>query len=499
LTAPSFAAVDLGAESGRVIVGSLGDDRLELQEIHRFPNGGITEGISLYWDADTLWSEIKSGMRRAGLQFGSRLQCMGVDAWGVDFGLLDAQGHLIDNPYHYRDVRTDGMLEALLEIVSREEVYAQTGIQFIQFNSLCQLFAMKQTQDPVLGKAKTFLNIPDLFNFFLTGEKVNEFTVSSTTQCLNPIQKTWAVNLLTRLGIPTHIFGEIVDPGTPLGKLRPELAVEIGLPDLTVVASAGHDTASAVAAVPVSAPEYLYLSSGTWSLMGVELDRPMIEIASLHANMTHEGGVDKKIRFLKNLVGLWLVQECRRVWSRAGAHYSYTELTDMAAIAPAFGPLIVPADRSFHAPQDMPSAIQEFCKVSGQPVPETKGEILRCALESLALEYRSTAGQISRLTNKTYPVLHIIGGGAQNRLLNQLAANATGCTVIAGPVEATAIGNILVQAVALGELSSIAEGRALVRGSFDVETYQPQEPAAWEEAYRRYNNLKESRSNQEEA
>jgi rhamnulokinase len=491
MTSPSFAAVDLGAESGRVILGRLKDKRLKIEEVHRFPNGGVRLDGNLHWDVLHLWSEIKAGLSQASVQSGSSLRSIGLDTWGVDFGLLDANDNLIGNPYHYRDGRTNGVMESVFEIISRDEVYALTGIQFMQLNSLYQLFAMVQSDDPALLIAKTFLNMPDLFNFFLTGEKSSEFSIATTTQCYNPVKRAWASDLLTTLEIPDHIFGEIVPPGTVLGQLRVSHASELELAGVSVVASAGHDTASAVAAVPASQSDYIYLSSGTWSLMGVELDEPLISIDSLVANMTNEGGVEGKIRFLKNIVGLWLVQECRRQWALEGKEYSYADLVEMAAAAPAFGSLIDPSDSRFLAPENMPIAIQSYCQDSGQRVPNDKGALLRCVLESLALEYRWVAEQIDQLTDKQHPVIHIIGGGGQNTLLNQFAASASGRRVITGPVEATAIGNILVQAIAMGEISSLSEGREIVRNSFEVNTYEPQDTADWDEAYQRYLNLKE--------
>lgn len=492
MKASTYLAVDLGAESGRVMAGTLNaQGLLQLAEVHRFPNGGIRLGEHLHWDVLRLWHEIKTGLQQAGTQVGPNLRSIGLDTWGVDFGLLDAQDNLIGNPYHYRDARTDGMLEAVFDIVPRDEVYAQTGIQFMQLNSLYQLFAMVQANDPALSIARTFLTMPDLFNFFLTGVKFNEFSNATTTQCFNPVTKNWALELLAALGIPTQIFGQIVPPASVLGNLRPSIAAELGLAEISVVASAGHDTASAVAAVPASTDDYIYLSSGTWSLIGVELAEPLINVESLAANMTNEGGVGGKIRFLKNIVGLWMVQECRRQWASQGTKYSYVDLTQMAAAAPAFGPLVDPGNNRFLAPEDMVVAIQTYCQETGQIVPTEKGAILRCSLESLALEYRWVAEQIDHLTGKKHPVIHIIGGGAQNKLLNQFAANATGRTVIAGPVEATAIGNILVQAIAMGEIASLAEGREIVCNSFEVETYEPQEVSTWGEAYQRYTRLKE--------
>jgi len=489
----SFAAIDLGAESGRVMLGSLKGKNLKLKELHRFSNGGVRLGESLQWDVLRLWSEIKNGLQFAGQEPGIDLKSAGLDTWGVDFGLLAADDSLLGNPYHYRDGRTDSMLEEVFSRIPQWEIYQCTGIQFMQLNSLYQLFAMAQAKSPQLSLAKRFLNMPDLLNFFMTGRKANEFTISTTTQCYDPIKKDWAFNLLENLDIPGEIFGEIVPSGTVLGELRASIAQELGLSQLSVVASAGHDTASAVAAVPAvpaSTQDFIYLSSGTWALLGVELDQPMITRESMNAPMTNEGGVGDKIRFLKNIVGLWLIQECRRNWGTHGKNYSYDDLSSIAAQAAPFGSLVNPDDSRFLAPDEMPKAIQSYCQETGQTVPLTHGEIVRCVLESLAMEYRWVAEQIDQLTKKHHPVIHIIGGGSQNKLLNQFAANATGRTVIAGPVEATAIGNVLVQAIAMGEIGSLAEGRGIVKGSFAVETYQPVDTGAWDDAYQGYIDLK---------
>ncbi|MBN1266526.1 MAG: rhamnulokinase [Anaerolineales bacterium] len=488
---PTFLAIDLGAASGRVIVGTLNDQNLQLTRVHRFPDSGVRLGQHLYWDFLRLWSEIKKGLWQAGNQFGQSYKSIGLDSWGVDFGLLDASDCLIQNPYHYRDSHTDGMMEAVFSVVSAEEVFSRTGNQLMQINSLYQLYSMVKSGSPALSIARTFLNIPDLFNFFLTGEKASEFSIASTTQCFNPVEKTWALELLSSLGIPTHIFGEILPSGTVLGPLQSSLAAELGLNNIPVVAVAGHDTASAVAAVPATDKDYIYLSSGTWSLMGVELDTPMLSPAVLKANMTNEGGYGNKTRFLQNIVGLWMLQECRRQWSRAGVDYDYDILNQMAAAAPAFGPLVNPGDSRFLAPEKMVEEIQSFCSETGQEVPTGKGAVVRCVLESLAMEYRWAADQIDRLTGKEYPVVYIIGGGSKNQLLNQFASNATGKTVIAGLEEATAIGNILVQAIAVGEIVSLAEGREIVRQSFPMKTYEPKDTADWEAAYSRYKKLRD--------
>lgn len=488
MTSPSFTAIDLGAESGRVILGSLTNQKIQIEEIHRFPTGGTRIGKNLHWDVLRLWDEIKIGLSKAAEKTDGEISSIGLDTWGVDFGLLDDNDNLIGNPYHYRDERTNGIMEAAFERVPRDEVYEKTGIQFMQLNSLYQLFAMSRVSDPGLSIAQTFLNMPDLFNFFLTGVKTNEFTIASTSQCYNPVKQDWDFDLLNKLEIPSHIFGEIISPGTVLGTLRNSLSEELNFSP-NVVASASHDTASAVAAVPSSSQDYIYLSSGTWSLMGVELDEPLINAKSLSANMTNEGGIGGKIRFLKNIVGLWLIQECRRLWSQCGIDFGYDQLTKMANAAAPFRSFVIPNDERFLAPKDMVAEIQSFCHETGQFVPTEKGDIVRSVFESLALEYRRVARQIDQLTGKDHPVIHIIGGGSQNRLLNQLTANATGKTVISGPVEATAMGNILVQAIAMGEIASLSEGREIVRNSFDIEIFEPNDKANWDAAFARYVKL----------
>jgi rhamnulokinase len=486
-----FLAFDLGAESGRAVVGHLDGDNLRLEELHRFTNGPVQVLDGLHWDVLRLWSEIKHGLALASKAYGDTLASIGLDTWGVDFGLLAADDTLVGNPHHYRDRRTEDMMEEAFKIVPRSEIYAQTGIQFMQLNSLYQLLAMAKASSPTLAVARTFLNMPDLFNFWLSGRKASEFTIATTSQCYNPRAGDWARDMLERLGIPSDIFGQIVPPGTVLGPLRASVAAETASGAVPVVASAAHDTASAVAAVPTTGDDYLYLSSGTWSLMGIEVRQPIINEKSLAFNFTNEGGLNGTFRFLKNIMGLWLVQECRREWGRSGQSYSYDDLTRMAAEAPAFGPLVAPSDSRFLPPGDMPARIRTFCRETGQAVPETSGEIIRCALESLALEYRWVAERLDEVVGRRYPTLHIFGGGSRNRLLNQFAADATGRLVISGPVEATAIGNILVQAMALGQITSLTEGRALVRRSFEVQTFEPHDTAAWDEAYQRYLRLKQ--------
>ena len=485
----SFLAIDLGAESGRAILGRL-DDHLTLEEIHRFSNGPVRVGRQIHWDVLRLWTEIQNGLRIAAESAGDSLAGMGLDTWGVDYGLLDASDQLIGNPFHYRDARTDGMVEAACQIVPREEIYNQTGIQFMQLNTLFQLFAMRQENSPALQYAATLLTMPDLFNFWLTGRKANEFTISTTTQCYNPREKRWASDLLAALDIPSHIFQQIVQPGVVLEQLRVSVAEDASCKRIPVVAVGSHDTASAVAAIPAEGRDFIYISSGTWSLIGIESDEPIINANSLKYNLTNEGGVCDTIRFLKNIMGMWLLQESRRQWARSGKSYSYDELTNLAADAPAFRSFIFVDDHRFLAPGEMVDRIQAFCRETEQPIPQTPAEVVRCILESLAFEYRWGTEKLRELSGKALPTIHIIGGGSRNRLINQFTADATGCEVIAGPVEATAIGNMLLQAFALNQLSSLQEGRALVRHSFDVTFYEPKNHPAWDEIYSRYLSLR---------
>ncbi|MEP7358732.1 MAG: rhamnulokinase family protein [Anaerolineales bacterium] len=486
----NFAAIDLGAESGRIMLGRLEGGALALEEAHRFPNIPVQVAGTLHWDILRIWSEIKHGLAVCGLQSGGPLASIGVATWAVDFGLLGSDGALLGNPVHYRDGRTQGMIEAACARVPRAEIFAQTGIQFLTINSLYQLLALQAQASPALDAAARLLTIPDLLNYWLCGAAVNEFTNATTTQCYNPTTGQWAWELLDRLGLPRRIFGPIVQPGSSLGPLRPALAAELGLPAVPVIAPATHDTGSAVAGTPLTPGGAIYLSSGTWSLMGVELARPVINERSLAYNFTNEGGVAGTFRLLKNIMGLWLVQECRRTWASQGDDFGYTQLSLLAEQSAPLLSLIDVADERFFAPGNMPARIQAACQAAGQPIPESAGAIVRCALESLALEYRLTAERLDELTGQTSPVIHIIGGGAQNTLLNQFTADATDRRVLAGPVEATALGNVLVQAVAGGHLPSIAAGRELIRQSFPVQSFESHPSPAWEAAYQRYLRLK---------
>jgi rhamnulokinase len=486
-----YLAFDLGAESGRAILGRFDGEQLTLRDLHRFSNTPARLPGGLHWDVLSLWGEIKHGIAAANQQAPGALCSIGLDAWGVDFGLLDRTGALIGNPHHYRDRRTDGMLDAAFQRVPRAEIFEQTGIQFMQINSLYQLLSLVVNHAPALQIAQTFLTIPDLFNYWLTGRKVCEFSNVTTTQCYNPRQRTWAFDLLRRLEIPTHIFPEIVQPGEVLGALTPGVLAETGMAQsVRVVAPACHDTGSAVAAVPAQDANCAWISSGTWSIVGAEVAEAIVNEQSLQYNFTNEGGVNGTFRLSKNVAGLWIVQECRRTWARTGEEHSYSALAAMAAQANPFQSIIDPDHPLYLKPSepgdDMPGRIRVRCQATGEPVPEGKAAIIRCVLESLALKYRWVLEKLESLLGRRLDPIHIVGGGAQNQLLCQFTADATGRQVMAGPVEATATGNLIVQAMALGQLSSLQEGRDLIRRSLAITTYEPGgDQARWDEAYGR--------------
>ena len=482
-------AFDLGAESGRAVMGLLDGSKLRLEVVHRFPTGGTYVGDSMYWDVLRLFDEMRQGLRLAAQTYGKDIAGIGMDTWGVDFGLLGPNDVLLENPHHYRDSRTDGMIEEAQKIVPAAEIYEQTGNQFMQFNTLYQLLSLARNNMWMLENAKSMLMMPDLFNFWFTGSKVNEFTEATTSQCYNPRTGDWARPMLEKLGIPTHFLTEIVQPGTVIGKLRQGIADYAGVGQIPFIAPATHDTGSAVAAVPAKGKCHVYISSGTWSLMGIESKEPIINEKALKLNFTNEGGVGGTFRFLKNIVGLWLVQECKRTWELAGKDYNYTQLTDMAAAAEPFRSVVDSDDPIFLKPGDMPTRIREYCKRTNQPVPETDGQVVRTALDSLALKYRAVLEGLEDLIGMRLDPIHIIGGGTQNQLLCQLTANVAGCPVVAGPVEATAIGNVLVQAIGLGHLGSIEDAREIVRNSFDVITYTPEPDTRVEDAYGRFKGL----------
>jgi rhamnulokinase len=486
----NYLALDLGAESGRGLLGSFDGERLRLEEVHRFANGPVRMADTLYWDLPRLFEEVKTALGK-GTMDGAVLDGVGLDTWGVDFGLIGRGDTLLGNPVHYRDARTNGMIEKAFQRVPRERIYEITGLQFLPFNTVYQLLALAEARSPLLDIAETLLMMPDLFGWLLTGRRTSERTDASTTQLLDPRSGTWSLELCRELGLPSSILPELIEPGSVLGTLRPSLVGELGLNhSVTVIAPATHDTASAVAAVPVAAsrspagspPDWCYLSSGTWSLLGVEVPRPVINAETMRFNFTNEGGVAGTTRLLKNIMGLWLVQECRRTWARAGRQWSYEELTARAQAAPPFAALVDPDDVSFLAHGDMPARLSTFCTRTGQVPPRDEGAMIRCCLESLALKYRWVVDRLERILDTKIKTIHIVGGGTKNTLLCQFTADACGRPVHAGPVEATAIGNILMQALGHGRLGSVADLRAVVNCSFPVTVYEPRDTAAWTEA-----------------
>lgn len=469
-------AVDLGAESGRVMAVQFDGNRLQLEELHRFPNTTVTLNGTLHWDFLRLWSDIQTGIEK-----GKALNpaSIGVDTWGVDFGLLDSHGDLIGNPVHYRDGRTANMMETAFHKVPRADIFAQTGIQFMPINTLYQLLSLVESGSPQLQIADTFLTSPDLLNYWLTGAKVSEFSIATTTQLFNPTTGGWATEMMDKLGIPSHIFPEVVPPGTQLGTYE-------GIP---VIAPACHDTGSAVAAMPTTSDNFAYISSGTWSLMGLEMPAPVINEASLAANVTNEGGVLGTYRLLKNITGLWILQQCRQTWLAQGQEYSYAQLVSLAEAAEPLTAVVNPNDPRFLSPGDHPQRVQTYCLETHQPIPSDVGRIVRCVLESLAMSYRKTLDTLRSLTGRAIDVVHIGGGGTQNHLLNQMAANATGLPVVTGPIEATVIGNALVQLIALGEIGDLRQARHIVAGMTELNRYEPEDTAVWQEAYGRYQQI----------
>jgi rhamnulokinase len=464
-----YLAFDLGAESGRAMLGHFRDGQLALEEIHRFPNQPVRENGSLRWDIRRLWTEMRRALDRAP----KGLVSIGVDTWGVDFGLLDAKGELIESPYHYRDRRTEGVMDSVFARVSLERIYATTGIQFLPFNTLYQLYA---TPPEVIERSECLLTIPDLLNFWLTGKRAAEYTIATTTQLIDAQTRAWAFDLIAELQLPARLFQPIVEPGTEIGSWN-------GVP---VIAPACHDTGSAVAPIEMSA-ESAFLSSGTWSLLGAELARPVITPRARDLNFTNEGGVCGTIRVLKNIAGMWLLQSCRRSWPEC----SYEDLLSAAERQPAFISLIDPDDPAFLNPPDMPEAIAAYCARTGQPTPASPPAYARAILESLALKYREVLESLEQITARRFREIRVIGGGSRNRLLNQFTADATGRTVIAGPVEATALGNIAMQMLATGAVATLSQARAIIALSFPTERFDPVSTGAWDDAIARFRRLRD--------
>ena len=483
-----FLAIDLGAESGRALLGRFDGERVVLEEVHRFPNVPVRVTDGLHWDALRLMGCVYRSLSKAARE-AKQIESVGIDSWGVDFALLDRDGALVSNPYHHRDPRTEGMVERAFEKVSKEEIYQTTGVQFMRINTLYQLIATQGS--PLLEVADTLLLIPDLMNYWLTGEKTCEFTNATTTQLYDLEAEGWAEDLLQKMSLPDSIFPKIVPPATKLGSLLPGVAREVGLDaQPPVVAVASHDTASAVVAVPAEGDDFAYISSGTWSLVGVETAQPVVTQEAMDANFTNEGGFGGRTRFLKNVMGLWLLQECRRIWAQKGQEYSYEELAQFAEEAPASGPLVDPDHASFLAPGDMPLRIKRFCEATDQRPPEELGQVARCIFESLALKYQWVVTQAGEIAGQNVEAIHIVGGGSQNSLLCQLTADATRLPVLAGPVEATALGNVMVQAYARGHVRSLEEIRDVVRRSTDINRYTPGGDAAeWDELRGKFSSV----------
>ncbi|MDR1171895.1 MAG: rhamnulokinase [Bacteroidales bacterium] len=483
----TFIAFDLGATSGRAIAGTLADGKISMEEISRFNNGIIPVGEHFHWNILGIYNILRNSLKTCAMEGKYHPESIGIDTWGVDFGLLAKDGSLLGEPYAYRDPHTNGMMDEYFKLVPREKVYDLTGIQFMQFNSLFQLFTMKRNSSSLLEAARDLLFLPDLLNYLFTGVKKAEFTIASTSQMLNPKTMNWARELFDAFGSPVSLMQEIVLPGTVVGPLTDGIAKETGIGKIPVVAVGAHDTASAIAAVPAEGENWAYLSSGTWSLMGIETRKPLIDKETEAMNFTNEGGIEGTFRFLKNITGLWLLEQCRKEWERE--NHSYEQLVDMAKAEKPFLCFVDPDAPDFMNPESMVKAICNYCSRTGQKVPETTGQIVRCIFESLAMKYWYTIELLKRVSPHPIEKLHVIGGGSRNVYLCQLTANAIGMPVVAGPAEGTAMGNLLVQAMALGYLDSLADIRKVVRNSVETETYLPQDVAEWDKAYGQFRSI----------
>ena len=479
-----YIAIDLGAESGRVVIGTLAGGKIGLEEVHRFPNGPVRFRDTLRWDALGIWEEIKTGLRKVAAHK-LPVASVSVDSWGVDYVLMSRNDPLLRTPFCYRDARGKKPFAELASLHSAE-IYRETGVQFIEVNTLYQLLAEKENVSGLFGLADGFLMIGDWFHFLLGNRIAQEESNASTTQIWNPIQRAWSGKLIDLFGLPRRIFPPVVPPCTRLGKLIPEVQAETGLGEIEVVAGCVHDTAAAVAAIPAEGNGWAFLSSGTWSLLGMELPAPLLSEAGRAANFTNETGVRGTSRFLRNASGLWILQECRRLWAREGQEFDYSELTALAAAAEPFRSLVNPTDPAFLRPENMLSAVRDFCRATGQPHPETPGQFARCALESLAATYARLLGQMEAVTGQRLHTLHIVGGGSRNALLNQMTADSINRTVIAGPVEATAIGNVLLQALTLGHVGSHEDLRRIVKASFPGEKFVPRTADRWQPVHERF-------------
>jgi rhamnulokinase len=480
--ATPYLAFDLGAESGRAVLAHLRSGILTTEEVHRFANEPVECGGSLHWDVPRLWLEIRKSLARLG---DVKLAGIGVDAWGVDYALLGENGELLENPYHYRDRRTDGVMDEVLRLISREEIYQATGIQFMPINTLYQLFAAVRRTPAIVQAARHLLTIPDLLNYWLTGTVACEYTNATTTQMIDPLKRQWATSLMERLNLPVQLPATLVEPGSTLGALRPDIAGHSSFAGTSVIAPACHDTGSAVAAISAR-DGTAFLSSGTWSLLGTELDSPVITPESLRMNFTNEGGVNRTTRLLKNVMGLWMLRGCRQSWAAAGHRYEYQELMELASRETSFHVLMDPDDESFLHPPDMPAAIDQFCARTHQPTPQGQRAYVQTIFESLAFKYRVVLRNLEQVTGKHIDQIRIIGGGSKNRVLNQLTADATGRRVLAGPAEATALGNVAIQILATGGAASLQEVRAIIDRSFPTEIFDPLETDKWDRHAERF-------------
>ncbi|MHC4636688.1 MAG: rhamnulokinase [Planctomycetota bacterium] len=484
-----YIAIDLGAESGRVMLATLKEEKLSLQEVLRFPNGPINQNGTLRWDIDSLFGEIKKGIKQT-LQLEKDIQSIGVDTWGVDFGLLDSNGQLLENPYHYRDPRTTGIIEQAGRILPTRDIYLNTGIQLLPFNTLFQLIAYKQQQPEVLQKASSLLFMPNLFMYLLSGDICAEYTIASTSQIMDMNIGTWSDVIFETFDLPREIFPKVVPAGTKIGVLSRKLCEELGCNQIPIIAVGTHDTASAVAAVPADYNKnWAYLSSGTWSLMGIEVSKPIIDQSSFDLSFTNEGGVENTIRLLKNIMGLWLIQQCRTEWAGQGKKLDYSELTQMASQAKPFQACIDPDFEEFMTHGNMPEKINRYLVSTGQSEIHDKGQLSRVILESLAVRYRQTLGHLEKLSGSPVDVLHLVGGGTRNELLNQFTADSTGKKVVTGPVEATVLGNVLIQAKAGGQIKSLAHGRKIVAESVSLKEYKPVQTEQWDSFEGKFSQL----------
>ena len=474
-------AFDFGASSGRAIIGCFDGDKITLEEVHRFSNDPVSVGGTVYWDVLRLFYEIKQGIIKAKIAGG--FDSIGIDTWGVDFGLIDSEGKLMENPVHYRDARTVGLVDEAFKTMPKEKLYGITGIQFMELNTLFQLIALKKYRPWMLERADKMLFMPDLFGYMLTGKMCAEYSIASTSQLIDLDKRTWSKEILDAFGIKESVFAPLVQPGTVLGELSKEVCEECGVDPVPVISVCGHDTQSAITSVPCQDGDFAFLSSGTWSLFGTELDKPIVNETSMNINITNEGGFDGSTGFLKNIIGLWLIQESRRQWKREGKEYSYADLEKLALAAEPFKCFIDPDAPEFVPHGIIPERVREFCRKTGQYVPETVGEIMRCIYESLAMKYRLTFEKLRECTERDYPVIHVIGGGTKDGLLCQMTANSCDRTVKAGPIEATVMGNVAVQLMSDGSVKNIGQARKIVADSSELKTFEPKDTDKWAGAY----------------